>query len=91
MKYPFNFSEDMKYLSNYYKWNEEAKTQVRASFADCEPMVRFYTILAQAHRAGYSQHAGNGFQRLKDWCAEKGLGDPYGKDFDLKALDDLVV
>jgi hypothetical protein len=87
MKYPVTFSDDLKYLAAYYGWNAEDKKEVRAAFTDSEPMVRYLTILAAAHRAGYSQGAGNGFQRLKDWCLERGLPDPYGTEFDIAALD----
>lgn len=91
MKYPITFSDDMKYLANYYQWNAEDKAEVRKAFTDCEPMVRYFTILAAAHRAGYVQHAGNGFQRLQAWCLEKGLNDPFGPEFDVSALDALQV
>lgn len=87
MKYPATFSDDMKYLAAFYQWSDEDKKEVRAAFTDCEPMVRYFTILAAAHRAGYSQHAGNGFQRLQGWCIEKGLPDPFGPEFDVAALD----
>lgn len=91
MKYPETFAADLRYLAAYYEWNEEDKKEVRAAFTDCEPMVRYLTILAAAHRAGYSQDAGNGFVRLGDWCIAQGLGDPYGADFDPAALDALQV
>lgn len=89
MKYPVNFSQDMRELSAFYRWNEADKKEVRAAFTDCESIVRYFTILAAAHRAGYSQYAGNGFQRLQTWCIEKGLGDPFGPEFDVYALDAL--
>lgn len=91
MKYPITFSEDMKYLAGYYQWSAEDKTDVRKAFTNCEPMVRYFTILAAAHRSGYSQHAGNGFQRLQSWCLERGLPDPFGPEFDVAALDSLQV
>lgn len=87
MKYPITFSDDLKYLATYYAWSTEDKAEVRAAFTDCEPMVRYFTILAAAHRAGYSQDAGNGFVRLRDWCLARGLDDPYNHDFDPSALD----
>lgn len=91
MKYPVTFSADMQYLSSYYGWTEDDKQEVRASFRDCEPMVRYFTVLAAAHRAGYKQDAGNGFVRLRDWCLQNGLDDPYGEFFDPDSLDALVV
>jgi len=91
LKYPANFASDMRELSAFYGWNEEDKKEVRAAFTDCEPMVRYFTILAAAHRAGYSQHAGNGFVRLREWCLARGLDDPYSPEFDPAALDALTV
>lgn len=87
MKYPTNFVDDLKYLAAYYKWSDEDKKEIRASFTGSPEMVNFYTVLAAAHRAGYSQHAGNGFIRLQAWCIENGYGDPFGPAFDVKALD----
>lgn len=89
MKYPETFSDDLKYLSQYYKWGDEEKKEIKEAFRDSEPMVRFLTALARAHQAGYSQHAGNNFQRLQSWCAEKGLTDPFGPEFDLASIDSI--
>jgi hypothetical protein len=91
LKYPATLSDDLKQLAAYYQWNDEDKKEVRAAFTDCEPMVRYFTVLAAAHRAGYKQDAGNGFVRLRDWCRARGLDDPYGDDFDPAALDALAV
>jgi hypothetical protein len=91
LKYPPTFGQDMRELSAFYQWSEADKKEVRAAFTNCEPMVRYFTVLAAAHRAGYSQHSGNGFQRLKSWCAENGLPDPFGLEFDVAALDALIV
>lgn len=91
MRYPITFSDDMKYLAAYYQWNDEDKKEIRAAFTDCEPMVRYFTVLAAAHRAGYEQHAGNGFQRLENWCLSHGLENPFGPEFDVAALDALQV
>jgi hypothetical protein len=86
-----SFVDDLKYLAARYEWNAEDKDDVRAAIKDCQPMVRYFTVLAAAHRAGYSQDAGNGFVRLKDWCLAQGLDDPYNADFDPAALDALHV
>lgn len=91
MKYPKTFSDDLKYLAAFYEWNDEDKKEIRAAFTDCEEMVRYFTILASAHRAGYKQGAGNGFQRLKDWCLQNGLPDPYWAGFDVSDLDKMKV
>ena len=90
MNYPTTFSKDMQELAKFYGWNDDDKKEVRAAFTDCEPMVRYFTILAAAHRAGYEQHAGNGFIRLQNWCAENGLEDPFSVEFDPAALDAIA-
>lgn len=89
MKYPATFAQDLRELASRYGWNEEDKREVKAAFTDCEEMVRFFTVLAAAHRAGYEQHAGNGFQRLESWCLGRGLPNPFGPEFDVAALDAL--
>lgn len=91
MKYPATFSEDLKQLSKYYEWNQADKNEIRKAFTDCEPMVKYLTTLAAAHRAGYKQDAANGFVRLRTWCLEKGLDDPFGPEFDPAALDEITV
>jgi hypothetical protein len=91
LNYPATLSDDLKYLSTYYEWNVEDKKEVRAAFTGSPEMVRFFTILAAAHRAGYSQHAGNGFVRLGEWCIQNNLGDPYGPDFDPAELHARAV
>jgi hypothetical protein len=91
LKYPANFSQDLKELSVFYGWNDGDKKDVKKSFEGSEEMVKFFTTLAAAHRAGYTQHAGNGFIRLQLWCIGHGVGDPFGNSFDLAALDALKV
>lgn len=91
MTYPSTLPDDLKYLVTYYGWNEADKKEIRAAFTDCKPMVHYFTVLAAAHRAGYSQHAGNGFMRLQTWCLEQGLPNPFNEDFDPALLDALHV
>lgn len=86
-----SFIEDMRYLRAFYQWNDEDVKEVKAAIKGCDEMVHYFTVLAAAHRAGYSQHAGNGFQRLQSWCAHMGLPDPFGPEFDVAALDALAV
>ena len=87
MKYPITFAQDLKELTAWYQWNDDDKKEIRAAFTNCEPMVKYFTVLAAAHRAGYSQGASNGYIRLQAWCLEKGVGDPFTSDFDLNKLD----
>lgn len=86
MLYPASLSADLQYLAKRYEWNAEDKADVRAAFTDQPEMVRYFTVLAAAHRAGYEQCAENGYIRLQAWCMEKGLGDPFAVSFDLGAL-----
>ena len=90
MEITASFIEDLKYLAKYYEWNAADKAEIKASFKDSPPMVRYFTILAAAHRAGYSQGASNGYVRLKDWCLSNGLDDPFGEHFDVASLDQLA-
>jgi len=87
LKYPERLSDDLKYLSNFYNWSDEDKKEVRAAFTNCPEMVRYFITLAAAHRAGYKQCAGNGHIRLREWCLEKGLEDPYSEHFNPRELD----
>lgn len=87
MKYPEKLSNDLKYLAEVYQWTPDDKVEVRAAFTDCEEMVKYFMTLAAAHRAGYKQGAANGHIRLKDWCKEKGLDNPYSLSFDPTKLD----
>jgi hypothetical protein len=60
--------------------------KMRGARTDRGPMVRYFLILAAAHRAGYVQHVENGFMRLRDRCLQHGFGDPYSDLFNLVAL-----
>lgn len=86
-----SFVDDMRYLRSFYQWNDDDVKEVKAAIKGSEEMVHYFTVLASAHRAGYSQHAGNGFQRLQSWCVAQGLPDPFGPGFDVAALDALQV
>lgn len=75
------FIKDFAYLANRYEWNaadiEEVKTHMRDNF---EPMRRYWTLLAEAHRAGYEQTKGNGFIRLRGWYAQQSRQDPFSNN-----------
>jgi hypothetical protein len=83
-----SFIDDFEYLSHHYAWNSEDVEGMKAAIRENEGDGRRYiTALAAAHRAGYSQSAGNGFVRLQVWCADRGLPDPFTAGFDPAALD----
>lgn len=68
MKVSKDFLRDFAYLANLYGWDaadiEDVKAQTRAN---PEPMRRYWTTLAAAHRTGYRQNAANGYERLEVW------------------------
>ena len=72
MKVSKDFLRDFAYLANLYGWDasdiEDVKTQTRAN---PEPMRRYWTTLAAAHRAGYQQTEANGYERLGKWAAHR--------------------
>ncbi len=78
MKVSKSFLKDFAYLANRYGWTpadiEEVKAHMRENF---EPMRRYWSTLAAAHRAGYEQNAENGYIRLHHWCAENGHPYPF--------------
>lgn len=92
MKYPVNFSNDLKELSKIYEWDEEEKKEIKKWFTGCPATVHYLTVLAAAHRAGYKNYAAGGFVTLQKWCMDVGVGNPFGLyEFDLAALDALEV
>ena len=91
-KYPKRLSDDLKFLSQFYGWNDDDKIEIRAAFNGSPEMVNFFIVLAAAHRAGYKQWAGNGFQRLEHWCLDHGLESPFALGgFDLIELDRMAI
>ncbi len=83
------FIKDFASIANIYKWTSDDIEEMKQCVRVDPGMRKYLEVLAAAHRAGYSQHAGNGFVRLQQWCIEKGFGDPYGPEFDPAALDEL--
>ena len=89
MIYPKTLSADLTELAEFYFWDAEDKKEIRAAFTDSPEMVRFFTVLAAAHRAGYEQSAANRYARLQAWCIAHDLGDPFDESFNLAELDAL--
>lgn len=67
------FLRDFAEVANRYGWNaadiEDVKREIRAAG---DPMVRYFSTLAAAHRAGYKQTPENGYLRLDRWCLQQG-------------------
>jgi hypothetical protein len=90
MEYPQNFRDDLRYLTDWYRWDDADKSEIRAMFTNSPKGVRYYQVLAAAHRAGYVQDASTGWVRLRAWCAVKGVGDPLNSDEDFAKLQALA-
>ena len=71
------FLKDFAYLANYYCWTPADIENVKAYTRDNQDMARYWTTLANAHRAGYEQTPENNFARLSEWCAQQGWSDPF--------------
>lgn len=81
MKVSKAFLKDFAYLANRYGWTPADIEDIKAATrANPEPMRRYWTTLAAAHRAGYEQTPENGFIRLQAWCAEQGWPDPFAAE-----------
>ena len=78
MKVSQDFLRDFAYIANLYGWDaadiEDVKAQTRAN---PDPMRRYWTALAAAHRAGYQQNEANGYERLRVWAVRN--DSPSGK------------
>jgi hypothetical protein len=73
MKVSKQFLRDFAYIANLYGWTtadiEEVKAQTRAS---PDELGRYWSRLAAAHRAGYTQNLENNFIRLGQWLQLQG-------------------
>jgi hypothetical protein len=72
MRVSKQFLKDFAFLANHYGWTPADIEDVKQYTRDNPDMVRYWTTLAQAHRAGYEQTEGNGFVRLSAWLRERG-------------------
>lgn len=78
MRVSKKFLNDFAYLANYYGWSlDEIEEMKQCTREDPEQMVRYWTTLAAAHRAGYEQNEENGYMRLGLWCAIQGWPAPF--------------
>ena len=80
MKVSRTFLLDFAYLANYYQWGSSDIEDVKAHIRDNPDMVRYWSILAAAHRNGYEQSVENNFVRLQPWCTQHGFLGPYVMD-----------
>lgn len=87
MKVSDDFIADLRYLKVRYEWNADDVDEIKAALKGAPSLVHYFTVLAAAHRAGYSQDAANGFVRLQKWCSDRGLPEPFSSEFDPELLD----
>jgi hypothetical protein len=81
------FLKDFAEIASIYDWSESDIEECKQATREDPELKKYWSILAAAHRAGYKQCAGNGHVRLREWCLEKGLEDPYSEHFNPRELD----
>jgi len=87
MKVSRQFLQDFAYLANYYGWSPAEVEEIKADTRANPELVRYWSVLAAAHRAGYEQTPENNSIRLRDWCIQRGLGDPFVHGFETSTLE----
>jgi len=78
MKVSKQFLRDFAFLANHYSWTPADVEQIKADTRANPDLVRYWSALADAVRAGYKQTAENGYIRLRAWCDQNGRPDPHG-------------
>lgn len=88
MKISKALADDLRYLAAELEWDETGKVEVRESLkASPEFFTHFWTVFAQAYRAGYRFCQATGFQKLDDFCKQHGLPDPYNRMYSGAEID----
>lgn len=77
MKVSRQFLHDFAFLANHYRWTPADVEDIKADTRANPDLVRYWTTLATAMRAGYEQTKENNFIRLQAWCADRGMPDPF--------------
>ena len=73
MNVSHRFLKDFAFLANKYGWTAADIVEIKAETRERgESMVRYWTMLAAAHRAGYEQTPENGYVRLHKWREQQG-------------------
>ena len=62
-----NFIQDLKYLSEYYRWDNVDKKEIWEITKECKETQHFFTRLANAHKSGYIQTESNNWMRLTEF------------------------
>jgi hypothetical protein len=79
MKVSKQFLRDFAYLANHYGWTPADIEDVKADTRANPDLVRYWSTLADALRAGYEQTPENSFIRLDAWYRQQGRPDPNAK------------
>jgi hypothetical protein len=91
MKVSRQFMQDFEYVAVVYGWTKAEIDEIKAvTRLHAKEAMRYWSVLAAAHRAGYVQDASTGWVRLRAWCAVKGVGDPLNSDEDFAKLQALA-
>jgi hypothetical protein len=81
MRVSKQFLKDFAYLANRYGWTPADIDEIKSATRTNPGLLRYWTNLAIAHRAGYEQTTANGFIRLHTWCEQQGWADPNTTTF----------
>lgn len=89
MKISKQLADDLRWLSEVEEWRAEDKEDAkRALKLDYVFMSHFFTVFVQAKRAGYQFKMNGRFVKLAEFCAERGLPDPYSGQFTDAQVDE---
>jgi hypothetical protein len=80
MKLTDSQKTDLRYLRQFYGWDNKEAREVMQTIVESAHGARYYTALADAHRRGYRQTEENGYIRLQPWFASQGLPDPFADE-----------
>lgn len=61
------FLHDFAYIANFYDWSDAIVEDVKRETRESLELRKYWTELADAHRAGYRQNKENNFMRLAEW------------------------
>lgn len=82
MRISRELASDLKYLAVELEWADEDKAEIRAALVENPAFFeKFWTVYAAAHRAGYRFNEATGFQKLDDFCQQRGLPNPYSGQY----------
>ena len=88
MKISKALADDLRYLAAALEWEEVDKAEVRTSLTENPDFfAHFWTVFAQAHRAGYRYSRDNSYEKFDKFCERNGIPDPYFGMYSGKEID----